>query len=146
MKRRVPSLKRSFRYIYLRFVRLRGSPEAVARGMALGVFIGMTPTVGIQIPLALFLAMLLKENQIAAQIGVWVSNPLTTIPLYTFNFQLGKYIIGGNDFKPPNFSSIHEIINLGKELLLPLAIGSLFSAVAAAVIRSEEHTSELQSH
>jgi len=134
VKDRDHPIKRSLRYFYIRFIRLRGSPEAVAKGMALGVFIGMTPTVGIQIPLALFFAMLLKENQIAAQVGVWVSNPLTTFPIYTFNFHLGKYIIGGNDFKLPDFSSFHEIITLGKDLLLPLAVGSIISAVVASVI------------
>jgi len=134
VKRKGHPFKRSLRYLYLRFIRLRGSPEAVARGMALGVFIGMTPTVGIQIPLTLFLAMLLKENQIAAQAGVWVSNPMTTIPIYTFNFRIGKYLLGGNDIRLPSFSSIHEIIDLGKDLLLPLAIGSLLSAAVAAFI------------
>ena len=81
MKYRGHQLGRPFRYLYLRFIRLRGTAEEVARGMALGVFIGLTPTMGIQMPLAFFFAMLLKENKIAAVIGVWISNPMTAIPI-----------------------------------------------------------------
>lgn len=125
---------RSLRYLYLRFIRLRGSAEEVARGMALGVFIGMTPTMGVQTPLALFFAMLLKENKIAALIGVWISNPMTAIPIYTFNFKVGKHLLGTPDIKMPNFASLHDVLALGHDLFFPLIAGSIVVGVFSAAI------------
>jgi len=134
MKDKGSPFYRSGRYLYLRFIRLRGSAEEVARGMALGVFIGMTPTMGIQMPIALFFAMILRENKIAALLGVWISNPMTVIPIYTFNFKMGKYILGTPDLKMPNFSSIEEMFQLGHDLLFPLTVGSLVVGVVAAAV------------
>lgn len=125
---------RSGRYLYLRFIRLRGSAEEVARGMALGVFIGMTPTMGIQMPLALFAAMLLRENKIAALIGVWISNPMTAIPIYTFNFKMGKYLLGSPDLKMPDFSSLENVLQLGYDFLAPLVLGCLVVGIVAAAV------------
>ncbi|MDH3976414.1 MAG: DUF2062 domain-containing protein [Deltaproteobacteria bacterium] len=134
MKFKGSPIYRSGRYLYLSFIRLRGSAEEVARGMALGVFIGMTPTMGIQMPIALFFAMILRENKIAALIGVWISNPMTVIPIYTFNFKMGKYLLGTPDLKMPDFSSLEDIFQLGYDLLMPLTMGSLVVGVVAAAV------------
>jgi uncharacterized protein (DUF2062 family) len=134
MKYRGHQLGRPFRYLYLRFIRLRGTAEDVARGMALGVFIGITPTMGIQMPIAFFFAMLLKENKIAALIGVWISNPMTAIPIYTYNFKIGKYLLGTPDIKMPDFSSLSDIMALGHDLILPLTLGSLIAGFFSAII------------
>ena len=132
MRYKGSALSRTLRYLYLRFIRLRGSAEEVARGMALGIFIGMTPTMGIQMPIAFFAAMLLKENKLAAMLGVWISNPVTALPLYTFNFQLGKYVLGTPDLAMPHFSSLQEILKLGHDFILPLAVGSIIAGTVAA--------------
>lgn len=134
MKYKGSNLPRPLRYLYLRFIRMRGSAEEVSRGMALGIFIGMTPTMGVQMPIALFFAMLFKENKIAAILGVWISNPVTVIPIYTFNFQVGKYLLGTRDVKMPQFSSFNEIIELSYDFLLPLTIGSLLTGIVTAAI------------
>ena len=134
MKYRGSAFQRLLRYIYIRFIRLRGTPEDVARGLTLGIFIGMTPTMGIQMPIALFFAMLLKENKIAAMLGVWISNPLTCIPLYTFNFQVGKYVLSSPDLSFPDFTSLEEFMALGQDLLIPLIVGSLVAGVVVSAI------------
>lgn len=134
MKFKGSPIYRSGRYFYLRFVRLRGSAEEVARGMALGVFIGMTPTMGVQMPIALFFAMLLRENKLAAVLGVWISNPMTAIPIYTFNFKMGKYLLGTHDLKMPNFSSLEDVLQLGYDFLGPLTVGSLVVGIVAAAV------------
>jgi len=125
---------RVLRYLYLRFIRLRGTPEDVARGMALGVFIGITPTMGVQMPLAFFFAMLLKENKMAAIIGVWISNPMTAIPIYTYSFKIGKYLLGTPDLRMPDFSSINEVLALGYDFLAPLLLGSILAGIFSAAV------------
>lgn len=134
MRYRGTALERSLRYLYLRFLRLRGSAKDVARGMALGVFIGITPTMGVQMPIALFVAMLLKENKIAAVLGVWISNPMTAIPIYTYNFKIGKYLLGTPDIKMPSFTSLHEVLALGHDLFMPLFVGSIVAGLFSAAL------------
>ncbi|WP_316348434.1 DUF2062 domain-containing protein [Desulfuromonas acetoxidans] len=45
---------RQAKLLLLRFLRLRGQPDEIAKGFALGIFIGMTPTLGFQMILAVF--------------------------------------------------------------------------------------------
>ena len=40
------------------------------------------------------LASLLKGNHLLAVIGTWISNPLTYIPLYWFNYKIGSFFLG----------------------------------------------------
>ena len=54
------SFRRTFRYHWLKFLRLQDDPRKVAWGMALGVFIGVTPTVPFHLVSILFLAPLLQ--------------------------------------------------------------------------------------
>lgn len=80
--------------IYDRFIRIRGNPREIALGFALGLFIGFTPTMGIQIAMGVFFAALLKWNKIAAAIGVQVTNPLTAPFVYSFTYFIGAKLIG----------------------------------------------------
>jgi len=125
---------RSVRYYYLKFIRIRAEDVDVARGMALGVFIGLTPTMGIQIPIALACSFLFRTNRIAPLVGVFVSNPLTAIPIYSFNFKLGKLVIGSENMKMAHFDSFMEIIKLGREFLMTLWFGSFIVAIIGAGI------------
>lgn len=115
----------------LRFVRLRGAPDEVAKGVALGVFIGMTPTFGFQMPLAVFFAFLLKENKLAAALGVWVTNPLTAPFIYTLEYESGRILLG---MPRPGFRLEFnaDMFRLGWELLMPLCLGSLIYGVLCA--------------
>ena len=38
-------LKRRFRIFYERFISLKGDPSQIAAGLAIGVFVGVTPTI-----------------------------------------------------------------------------------------------------
>jgi uncharacterized protein (DUF2062 family) len=81
---------RTAKYYYLRFLRLRGKPGELARGVAIGIFVGITPTIPFHTILALILAMILRGSKIAALLAtVLVSNPLT--------FVSQKYYLGKND-------------------------------------------------
>ncbi len=84
--------RRSVRYIYLRLVRVGGDPVHVARGFALGVFLGVFPTFGAGIPLSLILASLLRWNRVSAVLGSLVMNPLTTPFFWTLSGMVGAAI------------------------------------------------------
>ncbi len=83
---------------YVRFLKIRGEPREIALGFALGLFVGMTPTMGFQIVIAVFLATLLKWNKISAALAVWITNPLTAPLIYGVTYLLGAKILGLNKY------------------------------------------------
>ncbi len=68
---------------------LNDSPHAIAKGTAIGMFLGLTPTVGIQMLLVMLVSLFMRFNRKAALITVYISNPFTTIPIYWVNYKVG---------------------------------------------------------
>ena len=100
---------RTFRYYYLKFVRLKGNPAVLARGVAIGTFIGITPTIPFHTALALGLAFLLRGSKIAALICTFVvSNPVTFLPQYYLSWQIGNWLLPGKH----SWEDLSELINL----------------------------------
>ncbi len=128
------SLVRQFKLNFIRLIRLRAAPDDIAKGLALGVFIGMTPTFGAQMVIALFFAFLLKENKIAALVGVWITNPLTAPFIYALEYESGRMLMGMD--RPHlviNFS--YETLQiLGWDVIVPLCVGSLVLGLLTAAL------------
>lgn len=80
--------------LYYRFLKIRGTPQQMSLGLALGVFIGMTPFLGFHTAIAVMLASLFKWSKIAAGVGVFVTNPLTAPLIYPLTYKLGAVITG----------------------------------------------------
>ncbi len=125
---------RQFKLNLIRLIRLRAEPDAVARGMALGLFIGMTPTFGVQMGIALFFAFLLRQNKIAALIGVWNTNPLTAPFIYGLEYEVGRVLLG--IARPYNLDAFtyEALTELGWQVLAPLCLGSLVLGIPVAAI------------
>jgi len=75
-------LRRVLRYQWLKLLRLQEDPRKIAWGMALGVFVGVTPTIPFHTVIALSLAALLRVSPVTAFIGIQVGNPLTVPAFY----------------------------------------------------------------
>lgn len=69
--------------------KLNGDPHYVALGMAIGVFVAITPTIPFHTILAIVLALIFKASKPAAVLGVWVSNPFTVVFLYIACYKVG---------------------------------------------------------
>ncbi|MCJ7596028.1 MAG: DUF2062 domain-containing protein [Desulfobacterales bacterium] len=138
--------QRELKYIYLRFLRLRGHPHDLALGMALGVFAGMMPILPFQTALALALALFFKGSKIAAALGTWVSNPFNWYFLYIYCYKIGAWILGITE-KHKMFhsimTSIHEregamvilekIASAGGAMTAAFLVGGLILGIASAV-------------
>ncbi|PLX96211.1 MAG: DUF2062 domain-containing protein [Desulfuromonas sp.] len=118
----------------LRFIRLRGTPDEVAKGMALGIFIGMTPTFGMQMVIAVFFAFLLRENKLAAVLGVWVTNPVTAPFIYALEYETGRLLLGMPRIGLPTTFDFDALQHLSSSVLIPLCAGSLLYGVICAGI------------
>lgn len=77
------------------FIRLRGSPQEIAAGAAIGALIAFTPTLGVQMVLAAGIATWLGASRPAALLPVWISNPATALPLYAFTYRVGLRFLPG---------------------------------------------------
>ncbi len=82
-------LRRFFRWLWLQ----DGTPGYKARGLGLGIFCGCFPLFGFQTLLGITMASLFRGNHILAISGTWVSNPLTYLPLYLFNYRVGSFLL-----------------------------------------------------
>ncbi|MBU1567305.1 MAG: DUF2062 domain-containing protein [Proteobacteria bacterium] len=147
-KNRLLRLRPALRWV----LKLRSSPRSIAGGLGLGMFIAFTPTVGIQIILAFLAATLCRVNRAAAIVPVWITNPVTVTPVYTFNYWLGSLIWPG-----PPLSEVKELfshlgralthlqfwemkeavlamLQIGMEILIPLLIGSIEVGVISGIL------------
>lgn len=124
---------------------LEDSSHAIALGAAFGMWVGMTPTVGIQMPILVCLWFAIRRwvyfNVTASLLMVLISNPLTTPPIYWFNYQLGIAFLGGGS--ELNFSDIlsfetfagwwSAVCALVVDAGWPLLVGSLVVATVLAI-------------
>lgn len=140
--------RRTIRYYYLRIIRLQGDPHVLARGVAIGVFVGITPTIPFHTILAIVLSFILRSSKIAALLfTVIVSNPFTLFFQYYFSWRLGTWLT----FKDLSWEKIHVILNLivahtgfretvialsglGKDALLVLLVGGVTLAIPFTLV------------
>ena len=69
-------------------------PHTLALGIAIGMFVTFTPLIGFQMVLSFALAWLLKANKAVGVPIVWISNPLTIIPIYYPCYVIGCKLLG----------------------------------------------------
>ena len=113
-------------------------PERIAKGFALGSFIGMVPIPGFQIFVAFTIASIVRVNKRAACVAVFNTNLFTGPFIFAFNYWLGKNILKINSvFEMPEHINIHfitTIIHAGADVYLSLVAGGIITGVLSAVI------------
>ncbi len=127
--------RRLLQYYYRRFLTLNDTPEAIARGLACGVFTGLFPVFGLQIVFGIALATVFRGNKIAAALGTWISNPLTSIPIFFCNFQVGAWLLG-EGIKTLSFEDLKDfetLLQLKEEILVALLLGSAVMGLICSI-------------
>lgn len=139
---------RTVKYYYLRFTRLQGDPHVLARGVAIGIFVGVTPTIPFHTILALALAFLLRGSKIAALLfTVVASNPFTFFFQYYFSWRLGNWLTF-NELSWAKVCSLLQLINaearfqeilaavfsLGRDTILVMLTGGIAMALPIALL------------
>ena len=104
--------KRTFRYYYLRFIRLQGSPHSLAMGAALGAGIGITPTLPLHTVCIIAATLLFRVNTIAAlMVATVFSNPLTFVAQYYYSWKIGDMLLPGR----LSWERLQQVLALVKE-------------------------------
>ena len=149
-------------HLVIPFLQTHDKLNRVAWGSAIGTFVGLTPTVGIQMYLVTVLwalcryAFRLRFNLTIAVSMVWISNPVTTVPLYYVFLKTGDLLLGvlGYEVRSLSFALfreevaklgagqqldwLHWLINATQVLWVefgwPIVVGSLVFAVPLGLV------------
>ena len=126
---------------------LDDTQHSIALGTTVGMFIGMTPTVGIQMIIVMIVAFLTKPlfhfNRVAALITVYISNPVTMLPIYYLNYLVGTIFFGGDHTREQFAGILHyesfsqwweTIVDLFFGVGVPLIVGSLIVATICSAV------------
>lgn len=122
---------------YERFLKIRGNPREIALGFALGLFIGMSPTMGFQMAIAVFFAALFKWNKISAAVAVWITNPFTAPIIYGLTYYVGAKILGvTNSFQGLSAFDLPALLHLIQKtpkILMVMALGGVVVGLPLAL-------------
>ena len=132
-KRRKSGLRSGARQFLVRLRTLQGDPHYIAKGMAIGVFVGITPTIPLHTVIAVALAFLLRASKPAAALGVWCSNPLTIPLLYFASYRVGIAVVGQEPGLAIKTHSITELLTLGLDATLAMMAGGVIIGILPAV-------------
>lgn len=128
-------LKRfNFRYYFQRVKNLEGNPHSIALGMAIGVFVGLTPTIPFHTIVIILATTLFRCSRLAGIIaGTLVCNPFTIPVIYYLSYRIGKWTFSSG-ITLPNTYSILTIAHAGWELLSTMLMGGLVLGLVPALL------------
>ena len=110
------------------------SPRKIALAFALGVFIGMSPLLGIHTILGIVTAWIFRLNKFVTIVGVYVTNPWTIVPIYTFGTWVGAKLLGIDRIIPNidwSHLTVKELMHTFGPLLMPFIVGSTLLGVVS---------------
>ncbi|MDF1594040.1 MAG: DUF2062 domain-containing protein [Desulfobacterales bacterium] len=113
--------------------KLQGDPHYIAVGMAIGVFVAITPTIPFHTAIALVLAFLLRGSKPAAVIAVWVSNPVTIPIFYLGSYKVGNFILGNSIPFDPKYESLSELAKLGADATIAMLVGGVILGIVPGI-------------
>ena len=123
------NLREKIRQFIARFKELNGDPHYVALGMAIGVFVSVTPTIPFHTAIAIAIAFILRGSKAAAAIGVWFSNPLTIPFFYKGSYDVGMSILGNSAPFSTEYESILELLKLGADVTMAMVVGGIILGI-----------------
>lgn len=109
--------RRTWSFLTHRVLHVDDTPHRVALGVAVGCFSAWMPVVGLQMALVLVLSTLLRANKLVGLPFVWLSNPLTLVPVYYPSYRLGAALWPGWTHSPHQWQRMME--SMGAEGLSP---------------------------
>ena len=126
----------------LKLLAIRDTPEAIAGGVAIGIFFAFSPFIGLKEISTIFFAWLTRCNIIAAVLAVTAHNILLPIMpvIFRWEYDIGYWLLSQPHHFPPPLLKAHweghkwrswiTIFTIGKQFL----VGSLVCTTPAAVL------------
>lgn len=114
---------------------IKDSPHRLAKSFALGVLIAISPFLGLHTLMGIAACFLFRVNKFVLFVGVYVTNPWTIIPIYTFSTWVGALLVGADltglhvDWRDMSLMTLVRDI---KPIILPFFVGSTVVSIVAA--------------
>ena len=131
-------LRAYFRLLKGKMLRDRMSPNRVAAGWAIGMFIGCSVPFGFQLVVSVPAAVLTKTSKIGATLGTFVTNPVTIFFIYPAQTWLVNRLLFDGSL---SFSRLVEVEwtwesvrKLGAEAMASFFLGGFFLAIVLTPI------------
>ncbi len=141
------NLRRWFQEHSLRLLAIRDTPDAIAGGVAIGIFFWFPPLLGLKTVGAILFAWLTRSNILAAVIAVTLHDVLLPVMLvvYRWEYCLGYWLLTAPHHWPQRLSRTDRLLHLrwtdwkffwktfsiiGK----PLLLGSVVCGAPAALV------------
>jgi hypothetical protein len=109
--------------------------------LAIGIFVGFLPCMGVQTWVALPIAWVSGGNRALAMAGVWISNPVTFLPFYYACYRVGLLLyqplhpLGLDQFESlMSEVTIAKMLEIGKALVVPLTLGSFGLGIPCGIL------------
>ena len=133
MKRAKKKLRAYFSLFRRKVVKEKLPPESIAAGWALGMFIGCAVPFGLQLIIAIPLAMMMRVSKLGATIATFITNPVTIFVMYPAQtFIVNKLLFGGS----LTFARLMEtewtwkaVRRLGAEAIASFFLGGILFAI-----------------
>ena len=91
-----------------RILQINDTPESIALGTAVGMFIAWTPTVGLQMIIMVIVGTVVRANRLAGIAMVYISNPLTVVPIYWLDYLVGCFVMGQEHVTKEHFVGAYD--------------------------------------
>lgn len=116
---------------------INDTPHRIALSFSIGIFMGISPFLGLHTIGAIFLAWVFRLNKLVAFVGVAMLNPWTLVPVYSLCLWVGAKLTGVKQIIPNIDWGALTILTFMEKLgylVVPFIVGTLIIAVISAVI------------
>ena len=126
------------KFLYYKLIIERESPARIARGVAIGVFMSVSPLIGLHTVIIIILAYLLKGSKTAAILGSFLCNPLTIPVILFIDYEVGLFVckqfhLNYTQMLLSDFKDFH-LLDQGLEIFIPAMVGSVIIGCVLSLI------------
>ncbi len=132
---------RKVREYYYLLIKGRESPERIARGFAIGIFIAFNPLLGFHTLLCVLFSIIFKASKTASILGSLLCNPVTIPVIFFSEYEVGKFFMKVFKFEVESVSiadfkelTLKAIIDFGKTIAYPICVGSIIFGIIFSII------------
>lgn len=116
---------------------LKTSPHSIALGFAVGTFVAILPTPGVNIIIGLFLLTMIRSmNKISLLASFVVWNYFVTVPLYTLAFTIGDMLFVNLSVVAVDIGFWDFVYHFTRRFLVGnIIVAASFSLISYGVVR-----------
>lgn len=107
--------------------------RSVSCAVFIGIFCAMLPVPG-QMLFALAFALILRAHLPLSIAVTWITNPITYMPIFYFNYRLGVFMSGGTEEIQMQAFALTAFYENIHSILIPLFIGSITTGLTIGFV------------